>query len=57
MPSLNYEISLLLKWSKTCSIVAGTANNQNPELTITDTKLYVYVVTLLTKENIKLLNN
>ena len=43
-----------MKWSRNCIIVAGNANNQNPSFQITDTKLYVPVVTLSTQENIKL---
>ena len=49
------EISLQLEWSKNCILVAGTVANQNPESKITDTKLYVPVLTLSTQENIKLL--
>ena len=55
MPLINCEISLQLKWSRNCFIVAGTANNQNPIFQINDTKLYVPVVTLSNQENIKLL--
>ena len=55
MPLINCEISLQLKWSKNCILVAGTAANQNPRFQINDTKLYVPVVTLSTQENIKLL--
>ena len=42
-------------WSKQCFLVAGTAANQVPDFKITDTKLYVLFVTLLTEDNIKLL--
>ena len=45
-----------MKLSKDCILVAGTAANQNPEFKITDTKLYVPVVTLSTQDNMKLLN-
>ena len=38
MPLINYKISLQLKWSKKCVIVAGTVNNQSPIFQITDTK-------------------
>ena len=55
MPLSNCEISLQLKWSKKYIIVAGTANNQNPNFQIKYTKLYVPVVTLSTQENKKLL--
>ena len=44
-----------MKLSKNCILVAGTAANQNPEFQITDTKLYVPVVTLSIQDNIKLL--
>ena len=55
MPLINCEISLQLKWSKNCILVAGTVANQIPEFKITDTKLYIPVVTLSTQDNIKLL--
>ena len=55
MPLNNYEISLKLKWSKKCTILASTVNNQNQSFQVTHTKLYVSVVTLSTQENIKLL--
>ena len=29
MPLINFEISLQLKWSKKCILVAGTTTNQN----------------------------
>ena len=38
-----------------CLLVAGTAANQVPTFTITDTKLYVRVVILPTQDNVKLL--
>ena len=55
MPLINCKISLQLKWSKNCILVAGTTANQNPYFQITDTKLYVPVVTLSTQDNIKLI--
>ena len=55
IPLINCEISLQLKWSKDCILVAGTAANENPEFEILDTKLYVPVVTLSTQDDIKLL--
>ena len=45
----------MLTWWKNCFLIAGTAANQEPTFTITDTKLYVPVVTLLTQDNVKLL--
>ena len=55
MPLINCEISFLLKWSRNCILVAGSAIDQNPTFQINDTKLYVPVKTLSTQENIKLL--
>ena len=54
MSLINYKISLRLKWSKDCILVAGTAANQNLIFKIIDTKLYVPVVALSTQDNIKL---
>ena len=55
MPLINCEISLQLKWSRKCILVAGTVNIQNPSFKIKDTKHYVPLVTLSTQENIKFL--
>ena len=55
MPLIKWEISLKLKWSRKCVILAGRANNQNPTFQIIDTKLYALVITLSTQENIKIL--
>ena len=51
MPLINYEVNLILKWSSTCGI---TYSNGAGVFAITDTKLYVPVVTLLTQEDTKL---
>ena len=50
----NCEFSLKLTWSKQYFLVAVTAANQKLTFTITDTKLYVPVVTLSTKDNARL---
>ena len=55
MPLNNCEINLDLNWSKTCVIMATDIANQGATFTITDTKLYVPVVTLSTQDNAKLL--
>ena len=55
MPLVNCEISLHLKWSRNCIIVACIANNQTPSFQKNDTKLYVPTVTLSSQENIKIL--
>ena len=53
MPLINCEVNLILAWSSTCVLVASRVNNQNAKFGITDTKLYVLVVTLSTQENTK----
>ena len=55
MPIINCEINLLLTWSANCVIVSSDNENQIVTFAITDTKLYVPVVTLSTKDNEKLL--
>ena len=55
MPLINCEVNLILTWSSICVIVSTNKANQNAKFPITDTKLYVPVVTLSTKENAKLL--
>ena len=45
----------MLTRSKNCFLVADTAANQDPTLTITDKKLCVPVVNSSTKDNVKLL--
>ena len=49
---INSEFNLILTWSSTCVITNSTSAGP---FEITDTKLYVPVVTLSTKENAKLL--
>ena len=55
MPLINCEVNLILTWSSTCVIVSTNNANENATFTITNTKRYVPVVTLSTKENAKLL--
>ena len=52
MPLINCEISLDLTWPKTCAISSSVGKS---EFAITDTKLYVPSVTLLTEDNAKFL--
>ena len=52
MSLINYEVNLILTWSSTCVITNSTGAGT---FEITDTKLYVPVVTLSTQENTKLL--
>ena len=51
MPLINCKIELLLKWSKNCIL---SSKHSNSVFTITDTKLYVSIVTLKTEDNTKL---
>ena len=55
MPLINCEVNLILTWSSTCVLVATGNANQAVTFAITDTKLYVPVVTLSTQENTKFL--
>ena len=52
LPLINCEVNLILTWSSTCVITNSTGAGT---FEITDTKLYVPVVVLSTKENAKLL--
>ena len=53
--SFNCEINLVLAWSANCVIIYNNVANQNHTFDITETKLYVPVVTLSTQDNTKLL--
>ena len=55
MPLINYELELILDWSASCVIIYTNVANQVPTFTITETNLYVPVVTLSTNDNSKLL--
>ena len=52
---INCEVELILTWSAGCVIIYTDVANQNPTFTITETNLYVSVVTLSTHDNAKLL--
>ena len=52
MPLINCEVNLILIWSKDCVI---TNSEGEGKFAITETKLYVPVVTLSTQDNAKLL--
>ena len=55
MPLINCEINLVLTWSKNYVIVSTNVANQNGIFAITDTKLYIPVMTLPMQDNAKLL--
>ena len=52
MPLINCEVNLILTWSATCVVSYATGETK---CKITETKLYVPVVTLSTQDNAKLL--
>ena len=55
MSLINCEVNLILTWSENCVIVSTNVANQNATIAITDTKLYVPVITLSQQDNAKLL--
>ena len=52
---INCEINLILVWSTNYVIVSTDVSNQGATFAVTETKLYVTVVTLSTQNNAKLL--
>ena len=52
---INCEVELILTWSAGCVIIYTDVENQVPTFAITETDLYVPVVTLSTQDNAKLL--
>ena len=52
---INCKINVILTWSANCVISSSNVINQAAIIVITDTKLYVSVVTLSTQDNAKLL--
>ena len=55
MPLINCKVEVILTWSENCVMISTNVADQNPTFTITETSLYVPVVTLSTQENAKLL--
>ena len=55
MPLINCEVELILNRSANCVILSTNVANQVPTFIITETNLYVPVVTLSTQDNAKLL--
>ena len=55
MPLINCEVELILTWSAGCAIIHTDVANQFYTFTVTETNLYVPVVTLSTHDNAKLL--
>ena len=54
MSLINCEVNLFLTWSVNC-VVSSAAENQPTTFAITNTRLYVPVLTLQTEDNAKLL--
>ena len=52
---INCEIKLILTWSSNSAIISTNIPHEIPTFTITETNLYVPVVTLSTQDNSKLL--
>ena len=55
MPLIDCGVNLILTWSRNCVIVSSNDANQNATFAITNTKLYVPLVTLSAQDNAKLL--
>ena len=55
MPLINCEVNLILNCSVNCVIVSPNNPNEGATFAITETKLYVPVVALLTQNSAKLL--
>ena len=55
MPLINCAVELIFTWSAGCVMIYADAANQVPTFTITETNLYVPVVTLSAQGNAKLL--
>ena len=56
MPLINCKINLELKWTQNCVLSSLAAAQNNVTFTITDTKLYVPIVTLSSKDTSHLSN-
>ena len=52
---INCEVELILTWSAGCVIIYTNVAEQVPTIAMTETNLYVPVVTLSTQDNAKLL--
>ena len=55
MPLTNCEIKLILTWSAGCVIIYTDVADQFPTFSMTESNLYIPVVTLSTQDNAKLL--
>ena len=55
MSLINYEINLILTWSANCDMSSDTAADQATTFAITDTEIFIPVVTLSINDDAKLL--
>ena len=55
MSFINCEFELILTWSENCVIISTNVTDQVPKFTITETNIYVPIVTLSTQDNAKFL--
>ena len=55
MPLISCEVNIIWSWSENCVKVYTNVANQGATFAITETNLYVPVVTLSTQDNSKLL--
>ena len=55
MPLIDCEVKLILTWSADCVLIYTDVEDQNPTFEITETNLYLPVVTLSTQDDAKLL--
>ena len=55
IPLINCEVNLILTWSSDCVINYTNVANEVPIFAITETNLYVPVITLSTQDNAKIL--
>ena len=56
IPLINCKVNLILAWFPICVIFSAAVANKGATFAIADTKCYVSVATLLTQDNVKLLN-
>ena len=54
MPLINCEIALILTWTAGCVTTYTDVANQAPTFAITETNLYVPVITLSTQDDVKI---
>ena len=51
LPLIACEINLILAWSTRCFIMDNPIDGQEPTFAITDTEIYVRIITLSTQDS------